>query len=119
MAFNTVDDNWFATASRDQSIRIYDLRMLGKNDYSYFYDKEDHCLHSFQAHNSEIWSLKWHPIHKELLVSAAYDGSLRYWSIGGLSQPQLQATIPAAHEGKKKIINILIFLKIIYKYYLK
>ncbi len=89
VAWNPIDDNWFVSASKDQSIRLYDIRMI----------KEKDCIHSFRAHDTEVCSIAWHPIHREILTTGGYDGSLSHWLITGASDPQCQGTVPAAHEG--------------------
>ncbi len=59
--------NWFITASRDQMIRLFDLRNL----------KEE--LITFRGHINEVCSIEWHPHQEKLFVSGSIDGSLKFW----------------------------------------
>ena len=97
--FNPINDNWFVSTSRDQTIHLWDLRMMRDDDGT---GKSLHSsyVHSWAAHSAEIYCASWHPVHPELLVSGGYDGSMNYWYVGGAeSEPEKLASVPAAHEG--------------------
>ena len=57
------------------------------------------CVHVLSAHDAEVYSAAWHPIHESLLATGGYNGSLIYWEVGMESEPVLQAAVPAAHEN--------------------
>jgi polyadenylation factor subunit 2 len=61
--------NWVLTASRDQTIKLYDVRTF----------KE---LETYRGHRKEVTALTWHPFHEELFVSGSYDGSIIHWLVG-------------------------------------
>lgn len=91
VSWNPHNGNWFISTSRDKTIRLYDLRMI---------KKDNPCVHILEAHASEVYSAAWHPIYEQLLATGGYDGSLLFWTINGKKQaPYVQAAIPAAHEG--------------------
>ena len=62
--------NWFATASRDHLVKVFDIRNL----------KEE--LQIFRGHKNEAASLAWHPQHECSLTSGGGDGSIHYWAVG-------------------------------------
>jgi WD40 repeat protein len=59
--------NWFLSASRDQSIKLWDLRNLADP------------IRTFQGQGAAVTSLAWHPVHEDMWVSGGMDGSLAYW----------------------------------------
>ncbi len=75
--------NWLLTASRDQLIKLYDLRTL----------KE---FATMKGHSREVTSLAWHPVYEKLFLSGSYDGMLLYWQVG---KETPIATIPHAHDN--------------------
>ncbi|XP_020268609.1 flowering time control protein FY, partial [Asparagus officinalis] len=75
--------NWVLTASKDQIIKLYDIRSM----------KE---LESFRGHRKDVTALAWHPFHEEYFVSGSYDGSIFHWLVG---QETPQVEIPGAHES--------------------
>jgi len=89
--WNPINGNWFATASRDKTVRIYDLRYIRR---------DDSCLHLLEGHSCEVYSAAWHPQHEEVLATGGFDGSLLFWLVNGYgSEAHVQASVPAAHEG--------------------
>jgi polyadenylation factor subunit 2 len=52
--------------SRDQVIRLYDVRTLRE-------------VAVFRGHAKEVTALAWHPTHHTLFASAAHDGNIRFW----------------------------------------
>ena len=61
--------NWLLTSSRDQLLKLFDLRTM----------KE---LQTFRGHKREVTVASWHPIHEDFFASASYDGSIMYWRVG-------------------------------------
>ncbi|KAJ1031871.1 hypothetical protein NDA13_002257 [Ustilago tritici] len=62
----------FATASRDMTVKIYDLRMMAEHI-------------TLRGHSKEVCSLDWHPLHHDLLVSGGSEGSMLFWDLSGAS----------------------------------
>lgn len=71
--------NWLVTGSRDQIIKLYDIRAMRE-------------LCSLKGHNKEITSLAWHPLHESVFASGGMDGTLIYWNIGpkGSEEPAVR-----------------------------
>jgi polyadenylation factor subunit 2 len=73
--------NWLLSASRDQLVKLFDLRMM----------KE---IQTFRGHNKEVTgkptklsnnflkAVAWHPFHEDFFVSGGFDGALIYWRVG-------------------------------------
>ena len=61
--------NWLLTSSRDQLIKLYDIRAM----------KE---LCSLKGHHKEVTSIAWHPIYETVFSSGGMDGTLIHWNIG-------------------------------------
>ena len=100
VGWNPHNGRWFFSASRDQTVRIYDLRKLrkgGMRDGEALGDGG--CVHVLSAHDAEVYSAQWHPVHETLLSTGGYNGSLIHWTVGMESEPALQAAVPAAHEN--------------------
>ncbi|KAK3006361.1 hypothetical protein RJ639_016614 [Escallonia herrerae] len=75
--------NWVLTASKDQIIKLYDIRAM----------KE---LESFRGHRKDVTALAWHPFHEEYFVSGSFDGSIFHWLVGH-DTPQVE--ISNAHDN--------------------
>eukprot|EP00200_Dunaliella_tertiolecta_P011847 CAMPEP_0202375406 /NCGR_PEP_ID=MMETSP1127-20130417/6090_1 /ASSEMBLY_ACC=CAM_ASM_000462 /TAXON_ID=3047 /ORGANISM="Dunaliella tertiolecta, Strain CCMP1320" /LENGTH=521 /DNA_ID=CAMNT_0048972873 /DNA_START=382 /DNA_END=1947 /DNA_ORIENTATION=- len=80
--WNPNNANWLLTASRDQTLKIYDLRTLRE-------------LGTYQGHSRDVTCCAWHPVHEELFVSGSYDGGINYWLA---SRPDPQAVVQGAHD---------------------
>ena len=66
-------------------MRIYDLRALragGMRDGEALGDGG--CVHVLSAHDAEVYSAAWHPVHETLLATGGYNGSLIYWEVGAI-----------------------------------
>lgn len=84
MAWND-NGQWLLTASRDQLIKLYDMRAM----------KE---IVSLKGHNKEVTSVAWHPIHESVFCSGGMDGTLLYWNVGPKGSEEPAARIPFAHD---------------------
>eukprot|EP00758_Cryptobia_borreli_P003052 Tbor_TRINITY_DN3489_c0_g1::TRINITY_DN3489_c0_g1_i1::g.3777::m.3777/K15542/PFS2; polyadenylation factor subunit 2 len=101
--WNPNNGNQFMSASRDGTIKIWDIRQL----------KE---MTSFAAaHSKGVNSVAWHPSHTSLLVSSGVDGNICFW-IDSPGEGQLRAdgvrevtkhaaSIPVAHDRFKGVPN--------------
>ncbi|KAI9888897.1 MAG: pre-mRNA cleavage and polyadenylation factor (CPF) complex subunit [Vezdaea aestivalis] len=65
----------FASAARDQTARVFDLRMM-----------RDVIL--MKGHDKDIFSLAWHPIHSSLLSLGSWDGSLSHYILDEEHPPE-------------------------------
>lgn len=81
--WNTMNGNWILTASRDQTCKIYDIRMQAE-------------LASFVGHGTDITQAAWHPLQEDMFVSGGHDGSMAFWLAG---RNKILNKVPAAHEG--------------------
>jgi polyadenylation factor subunit 2 len=61
--------NWLLTSSRDQLIKLYDIRAMRE-------------LCSLKGHHKEVTSIAWHPVYETVFASGGMDGTLIYWNIG-------------------------------------
>lgn len=66
----------FATASRDMTVKVYDLRMMA-----------EHL--TLRGHSKEVCSLDFHPLHHDLLVSGGSEGSMLHWDLSGATTEAL------------------------------
>lgn len=64
-----------ATAARDSTARIFDLRMM-----------RDVLL--LKGHEKDIMSMCWHPIHHSLLTTASYDGCMHHYLLDESNLPE-------------------------------
>lgn len=64
--FQPGNGNFLATASRDATCRILDLRAM----------KDFKIL---RGHEKDVASVVWHPLHTSLVVSGGYDGAIHYY----------------------------------------
>lgn len=69
----------FATASRDMTVKLYDLRMMAEQV-------------TLKGHNKEVCSLDFHPLHHDLLVSGGSEGSMLFWDLTSATNEALSST---------------------------
>ena len=69
VAFNPFDGNLLASASRDQTIALWDMRNTSQP------------LHSLVGHKGEIYSATWNPSNPHILASAGVDRRVNLWDI--------------------------------------
>lgn len=60
---------YLLSASRDHTIKLYDVRKL----------RDD--IRTFRGHKRDATSLAWHPLHQDMFVSGGYDGQLIFWNV--------------------------------------
>lgn len=77
--------NWLLTGSRDQLIKVYDIRAM-----------KEMC--SLKGHHKEVTSIAWHPLYESVFASGGMDGTLMYWNIGPKGSEEPGARIPFAHD---------------------
>ena len=92
--------NWLLTASRDQLIKLYDIRTMKVLKNYRGHKKEVTCEIVTFMPSCEIFlgcidsfsffihllmvicsALAWHPIHEGLFVTGGGDGSIAYWLV--------------------------------------
>ena len=54
--------NWFLSGSRDQHLKLWDLRAL------------DEPIRDYACENKGVTSIAWHPVHEDMWVSGGMDG---------------------------------------------
>ncbi|SNX81529.1 related to PFS2 - polyadenylation factor I subunit 2 [Melanopsichium pennsylvanicum] len=69
----------FATASRDMTVKLYDLRMMAEQL-------------TLKGHNKEVCSLEFHPLHHDLLVSGGSEGSMLFWDLSSATSEALSGS---------------------------
>ena len=84
--------NWLLTASRDQLLKLFDLRTMKELQTFRGHKREVTGTNSFFRVNRELANTRahalslsvaaWHPIHEDLFASASYDGTINYWRVG-------------------------------------
>ena len=83
------DGRHLLPGSRDQLVKLFDMRKLGDE------------LRLFKAHKKDVTSLAWHPVHTELFASGGHDGAIHFWST--LHDEPLGSAVgqygAQAHEG--------------------
>ncbi|PHH62593.1 hypothetical protein CDD81_6908 [Ophiocordyceps australis] len=72
--FERVRGMCFATSARDQTARVFDLRMM-----------RDVCL--LKGHEKDIATLTFHPIHPNLLTTGGMDGALFHYLLDTPNPP--------------------------------
>lgn len=72
--FQPGSGNFLASASRDKSCRIVDLRMM----------KDFKIL---KGHDADVCSVAWHPIQTSLVVTGGYDGAIHHYLLDEASPP--------------------------------
>lgn len=69
----------FATASRDMTVKLYDLRSMGE-------------VSTLKGHQKEVCSLDFHPLHNDLLVSGGSEGSMIFWDLTSSTNETLSSS---------------------------
>jgi len=67
--WNRINGNWLLTGSRDNLIKVFDIRNMRSE------------MAVFRGHKSEVSCLAWHPIHESFFVSGSGGGELRFWVV--------------------------------------
>ena len=84
--FERVRGMCLATSARDQTARVFDLRMM-----------RDICL--LRGHDKDISTLTWHPIHSNLLSTGGSEGSLFHYLLDEPNTPPGQAQPQAVYDN--------------------
>lgn len=75
--------NMFATASKDKTVKVFDIRAM----------KE---LQTFRGHKKEVYNVAWHSISEKMISSGSGEGTLIHWHLGNDKEI---GTIENAHDG--------------------
>lgn len=83
------DSHLLASVSRDRSMRIFDLRTM-----------KDLFIYRSEV---DLSSLSWNPIHRNMITTGGYDGSMNHYSLNDTVPDSLETitpyhNIPYAHE---------------------
>ncbi|ORY69730.1 protein PFS2 [Pseudomassariella vexata] len=84
--FERVRGFCLATSARDQTARVFDLRMM-----------RDICL--LKGHEKDISTLAWHPIHSNLLSTGGSEGSLFHYLLDEPNTPAGQPISLSPYES--------------------
>lgn len=76
-----------ASCARDQTARVFDIRMM-----------RDVFL--LKGHNQEINSLVWHPIHSSMLTTAGGDGAMHHYLLDEQHPPQGTAATLSPYDAQ-------------------
>ena len=74
-----------ATAAKDSSLRVFDIRNLSSECSLY------------EGHDSDVTAIGWHPQHERLMMTGATNGSLCYWITNGDMRPH--TIVNEGHKG--------------------
>ena len=77
-----LDGNYLAAGSRDQSLSVFDIRMM-KELRMYRGHKREVCCEYFRSQKAAeltYTAVTWHPVHP-LIVSGGSEGDLLYWDL--------------------------------------
>mmetsp|Transcript_26420 Transcript_26420/g.31234 ORF Transcript_26420/g.31234 Transcript_26420/m.31234 type:complete len:227 (+) Transcript_26420:3-683(+) len=100
-AWNPTNGNWLLTGSKDQTLRLFDIRNT----------KEPI---EFVGHEKDVYSLAWHPTHERLFASGGLDGGLAFWGVGTGNTPKVLIR-PDEKEVDINPQNNLPFIRPIYE----
>lgn len=80
-----MNGNWLLTCSRDQLIKVFDIRYMMKE------------MQTFRGgHVKEVSTICWHPHQETLFASGGYDGGVIFWNVGNEAP---QAKLIQAHDS--------------------
>ena len=82
--------HWLCSGGRDRIIKVWDARTLA-------------ALSTHRLADKDVTAACWHPTSEALLVSASYDGHIKYWLVGEEAEA---CDIQQAHD---KEVNDLTF----------
>ncbi|GCA64192.1 hypothetical protein KIPB_013522, partial [Kipferlia bialata] len=72
------DGRLFATAGKDQAVRVYD-----EVTKQLLHTLRDGCPDITSGHFNRVFSLKFHPTDPNLLMSAGWDNTIQIWDLRG------------------------------------
>eukprot|EP00941_MAST-03F_sp_MAST-3F-sp1_P005086 g5086.t1 len=81
--------NWLLTCSRDEKIRLYDIRKINQKGKGV-------PVYTYEGHGKEVTAITWHPFHERSFASGDFNGTLNYWSVHRESPVE---TVEAAHDS--------------------
>ena len=84
VAWNPHNGHWLASAARDATVRVVDVRTL-------------RSVAVLTGHGRDVTSLAWHPYAETALASGGYDGSILHWLVDRPAAPA--AAVRGAHEA--------------------
>lgn len=81
---------WFVTASRDQTLRLYDIRFI-RGAYPRSFCGDVAGLRNsgggggevsiYIGHTRDVTAVAWHPFFETLFASGGADGAINYWTV--------------------------------------
>lgn len=95
---------YLLSGGRDCMARLWDLRMVRE-------------MTSYHGHSKDVLKVRWHPTHRDLIVTAGLDGSVLYWTMnanegelrndGARDVVQFGARIELAHDQFRETPNAI------------
>ena len=94
-----------ATASADHTVKIWNLRMLGKNKQRNAHGRawKDESEYTIPAHTSIVKGVRFGPRTGSFLVSVGYDHAVRFWSTRDFSPI---GPVHRPHEEKVMCVDV-------------
>ena len=96
--------NFVASASRDQTVRVFDIRAMKEFRVLKGHKKEV-CCKSFistefppSLSHTPSPAVTWHPVHP-ILVSGGSEGAILHWDISA-PEPTTTSMVPASHQPR-------------------
>jgi polyadenylation factor subunit 2 len=89
-----INGNWLISASRDQLLKLFDIRMMKEIQMFRGHKKEVTCTNSSMdlMFLILVLAVTWHPFHEQLIVSGGWDGSILFWLAGYVGKFLLKLT---------------------------
>ena len=75
LAWCPSNPHWFLSGSRDNLVKVFDIRTMRE-------------FQTNRIHKKEITALTWHPFIERLFASASYDGMIQQWFVGSVETTQ-------------------------------
>jgi coronin-7 len=82
--FDPFDNSRIAASCDDGTIRIWIIPEEGLT----LPVNEPHL--TLSAHNNKVQLVKWHPLAQDILISMAFDQSVKIWNLNDPAQPQME-----------------------------
>ncbi|XP_059078882.1 coronin-B-like isoform X3 [Tigriopus californicus] len=83
-AFDPFDTNRLVTACDDGHVRVWNIP---KGGITHQVNKSDAV---FPAHADKIQIVKFHPLAKDVIVTAAFDRTVKIWDLNNTNEPQIE-----------------------------
>ncbi len=86
-AFDPFDTTRLAAACDDGYIRSWKIPQGG------LLQQENEPAVTFPAHGDKIQIVKWHPLAQDLLVTCAFDRTVKLWDLNDANEPKIELEV--------------------------